>query len=255
MKAVTATLRSALADAFARRAAFWSQATVMVVNDMAWVTFWFIFFNRVGQVRRWDTDSVMLLLAMLTTSAGIVLGLLSNARRIPQLVADGALDETLSLPVAPLWHLLVRRIDPVNVGDVLFGVALFVIIGQPTPGRVLAYAAGVVASVVLLTGFLVTAGSTVFFTGRSQAGDLGLHAILLLASYPADVFGGYTKVLMFTVVPAAFVSAVPARLIDDFSLGSAVGLLTAAAAFAVVAWATFSLGLRRYTSGSAWTRG
>jgi ABC-type uncharacterized transport system permease subunit len=55
-------------------------------------------------------------------------------------------------------------------------------------------------------------------------------------------------------VPAAFISAVPAQLINDFDVGRAVALAGVAAAFAVVATATFTLGLRRYTSGSVWTR-
>ena len=73
--------------------------------------FWVIFFQEVASVRGWDVDRVLLLLAVLRTSAGLVPGLLSNSRRIPTLVADGSLDEVLTLPVAPLPHLLVRRWD------------------------------------------------------------------------------------------------------------------------------------------------
>ena len=81
---------------------------------------------------------------------------------------------------------------------------------------------------MLLTGFLVLTGSLVFFTGRGESADLGLNAVLLLASYPADVFAGATKVLLYTAVPAAFVSGVPAELVDDFDVGDAallVGIL------------------------------
>jgi hypothetical protein len=47
---------------------------------------------------------------------------------------------------------------------------------------------------------------------------------------------------------------VPARLVDDFDPGRALGLAAAATVFAVAASATFTAGLRRYTSGSIWTR-
>lgn len=255
MTALTTTMRTAFRDSFAKRASFWSQMTIMAINDVAWVVFWIIFFRRVGTVRGWDVDLVLLLFAVITTAAGLVLGLLSNARRIPTLVDEGALDEILSLPVAPLPHLLVRRIDAVNLGDVAFGISLFVLAGAPTPARVLTYVAGVAASALLLTGFLVAAGSLVFFIGRGQAGDLGLHAIILFASYPADVFSGYTRTMLYTVIPAAFVSTVPARLIADFDAADALMLMAAAAAFAVLGVAMFTAGLRRYTSSSAWARG
>ncbi len=251
----TAVLRSAFADAAARRSAFWTQIAAMIVNDVAWVAFWLIFFNRVSSVRGWDADRVLLLFAVLTTSAGLVLGLLSNSRRIPTLVEDGSLDEVLALPVAPLPHLLVRRVDTVNLGDVAFGVVLFAVSGNPTGQRLLVFLVGSLASAVLLTGFLVLTGSLVFVNGGGRAGDLGLHSVLLLASYPADVFTGATKALLYTAVPAAFVSAVPARLIDDFSVSDALLLLGAAGVFATLGWAAFTAGLRRYTSGSSWGRG
>lgn len=249
-----ATFRGAMTDALARRASFYSQVAIMVLNDMMWIVFWAIFFRRVNDVRGWNIDSVLLLYATLCTSAGLVLGLCSNARRIPQIVDDGSLDRVLTLPVSPLAQLLVRKIDPVNLGDVAFGLALFAVVGDPTLPRVAAFAFAVTCSALVLTGFLVATGSISFFAGRSQGGDLSLHAMLMLASYPASIFTGYTKGLLFTVVPAAFVSSVPSTLVDEFSWATAAGLAAAAAVFTTLGWSVFSLGLRRYTSGSGWTR-
>jgi ABC-2 type transport system permease protein len=253
MRSLRAVLRTALADAAARRAAFWAQIVAMATNDLAWVAFWLIFFNRVSTVRGWDLQRVLLLFAVLTTAAGLVLGLLSNSRRIPELVADGSLDQVLTLPVAPLPHVLLRRVDPVYLGDVVFGLVLFAVTGHPTPARIASYLGGCVVSAVLLASFLVAVGSLVFFTGRGEPGGLGLHAIILLASYPVDVFTGTVKVLLYTAVPAAFVAAVPARLIDSPDLTDTLSMLTAAAGFAFLGWLTFTLGLRRYVSGSTWS--
>jgi ABC-2 type transport system permease protein len=254
VRAVLATMRAALAEVRANPAALWTQAGAMVANDVAWVAFWLLFFDRVGDVRGWDADGVLLLFAILTTDAGLVLGLLSNARRVGQLAADGELDAVLALPVPPLAYLLVRRIDATNLGDVAFGVGLFALAGEPTPQRVAVYLAGVVAGAVVLAGFLVATGSVTFFTGRGEVGELGLHSILLLAAYPADIFTGAPKALLYTAVPAAFVAAVPSTLVDDFDLAKAAILAAVAAAVAFAGWATFTLGLRRYTSGSVWTQ-
>jgi ABC-2 type transport system permease protein len=73
---------------------------------------------------------------------------------------------------------------------------------------------------------------------------------VLLGSYPVDVFAGGAKLLAYTVVPAAFVSTVPARIIMDFDAGQALVLSAVAARVALV----FRAGLRRYTSGAVWTR-
>ena len=157
----------------------------MVVNDLAWVVFWVIFFHAVATVRGWDADRVLLLLAVLCTSArASSSACCPTAGASAELVADGALDEVLALPVAPLPHLLVRRVDTVNLGDVAFGLVLFAVAGAPDPAAHPVYVAGTLASAVLLTGFLVATGSLVFFTGRRESADLGLNAVLLLAVLP-----------------------------------------------------------------------
>jgi ABC-type uncharacterized transport system permease subunit len=63
-----------------------------------------------------------------------------------------------------------------------------------------------------------------------------------------------TKVLLYTVVPAAFVAAVPSRLIDGFSAGELAVLVGVACAAVAIASAVFTAGLRRYTSSALWTR-
>lgn len=254
MSGLWATVRSAFAEVIAKPRALAAQMTVMAINDFVWVVFWVLFIDRVGTLGGWDRDSIILLQAVLTTAGGISLGLLSNARRVGAMAVNGDLDAVLALPVHPLPFVLLRRIEPVNLGDMAFGIVLFAVAGNPTPSRVVVFLLVVVASATLLTGFLVLTGALAFFLGRSESGELGFHGMLLLGAYPVDVFAGSIRVLLFTVVPAAFVSAVPARLITDFDPGRALSLALAAAVFAIAAATTFTLGLRRYTSGSIWTR-
>jgi ABC-2 type transport system permease protein len=254
MRAALATLRAAMAEVRANRASFRVQVGVMILNDLAWVAFWGLFFNRVGTVRGWDLFRVLLLYAVLTVAGGLVLGVFANARRLGSIAAEGGLDAALSLPVTPLAHVLVRRIEPTNLGDLVFGVAVFVLAGGPTPGRAAMFLVVSLAGAVVLLGFLVTVGSLAFFTGRAEPGELGFNAIVALASYPADILTGSSRLLVHTVIPAAFVATVPATLVDQFDLRLALALAGAAVVSAGAGWAVFTIGLRRYASGSIWTR-
>lgn len=240
-------------EAWSNRRSFWVQVLVMILNDAIWILFWLLFFNRIGSLRGWDIDKVLVLLAVLTTSAGIVLGLLTNARRIGELATDGNLDATLALPTATLPHLLTRRIETTNVGDLLFGIGLFVVAGDPTPQRTLVFLFGVVCSVGIMAGFLILVGSSAFFLGRNEAGELGFNALLLFSSYPVDVFAGMTKIFLYAVVPAGFISVTPANLITEFQWRWAAASLGMAGAMVAAGVIVFHLGLRRYTSGSTWT--
>ena len=78
----------------------------------------------------------MVLFAILTMVAGISLGIVANARKIGELAANGELDAVLALPVGSLAYLLVRRVDTVMLGDLLFGPVLFVLAGEPTLERI-----------------------------------------------------------------------------------------------------------------------
>ncbi len=255
MRGLRATMRNALAEAAAKRAALLSAMSVMIVNDVVWVVFWVLFFHRVGTLHGWDSHRILLLLSVITSAAGITLGFLANARRVGAMAVAGELDAVLSLPVPPLAYVLLRRVEPTNLGDLAFGIVLFLVSGSPTPGRIVVFVGVVTAAAVLMTGFLVLTGSIAFFAGRGEGGELGFHAILLLGSYPVDVFAGAAKVVLYTVVPAAFVSSVPARLIASFDAGRAAWLVGIAAAFGLAGASAFTCGLRRYTSGAVWTRG
>jgi ABC-2 type transport system permease protein len=254
MRGLLATMRNALAEAAANRASLVSNMVVMAINDGVWIVFWLLFFHRVGSIHGWDADRIVLLLAVLTTAGGIALGLLANGRRVGAMAVEGELDAVLALPVPPLAYLLLRRVEPANLGDIVFGVTLFAIAGSPSVERTVVFVGVVLAAATLMTGFMVMTGSLAFFVGRSEGGELGFHAILLLGSYPVDVFAGAAKVLLFTIVPAAFVSSVPARLVESFDPVEAAALAAVALTFALAGWLTFTLGLRRYTSGAVWVR-
>ena len=247
------TWLGAWAEAWANRRSFWLQVSIMIVNDVAWIIFWVLFFRRIGEIRGWDIDQLLVLLAVLTTSAGIVLGLMANTRKIGELAAGGGLDAALTMPTPTLPHLLSRRVDTTNVGDLLFGIALFLAFGNPTPQRTLVFLFAVACSVLVITGFLVLVGSSAFFVGRNEGGELGFHALLLFSSYPVDIFAGLTKIFLYAVVPAGFVSAAPARLVAQFDWRWATALLAVGLGLTFVASTVFNLGLRRYTSGSIWT--
>lgn len=255
MTVVVRTLRTALAEAWANRRSFWIQVSAMVLNDVTWIVFWALFFRQVGRINGWGLDQMILLYAILATVSGVSLGLLANARRIGPLVADGGLDAVLTLPVDPLSYLLVRRVDTALLGDLVFGPALFVIAGHPTVERTALYLAGSLVGSVVFVSFVVLLGSLTFLGGgRGAQADLGYQALLILSSYPLDVFGGVTKLVMFTVVPAAFVTGLPVHLVDRFRWPTLAAMVSVAAGTAVLARAAFSMGLRRYRSGSAWTR-
>jgi ABC-2 type transport system permease protein len=75
--------------------------------------------------------------------------------------------------------------------------------------------------------------------------------MVTFALYPITLFNNTAKLILFIVVPAAFMGAVPAGFVRSFSWSSIGLMILAAAGFLALALLLFQLGLRRYESGSA----
>jgi ABC-2 type transport system permease protein len=75
--------------------------------------------------------------------------------------------------------------------------------------------------------------------------------MVTFAIYPITLFDRMAKLILFTVIPAALIGAVPAEFTRQFTWQTLALLLGGAVVFLALAIVVFQLGLRRYESGSA----
>jgi ABC-2 type transport system permease protein len=75
-------------------------------------------------------------------------------------------------------------------------------------------------------------------------------ALISFSTYPMDIFNGAVRLLLFTVLPAGFISFIPLQLLHRFTW-PLVGIMIAATLIIVLLAASiFELGMRRYESGN-----
>jgi ABC-2 type transport system permease protein len=111
-------------------------------------------------------------------------------------------------------------------------------------------AAGVAGAVVLVAT-AVLLHSAAFWLGRTESASRQLYECTLMFSlYPDTLFTGPVRWMLFTIIPAGFVSYLPAELIRAPAVSTAVWIALGATAYAVVATWVFQRGLRAYSSGS-----
>ncbi len=75
-------------------------------------------------------------------------------------------------------------------------------------------------------------------------------ALVSLSSYPTVIFHGIIKAVLFTLIPAGFLSYVPVQLLRAFSWPLLGGLVLFTVAITAAAIGVFQAGLRRYESGN-----
>lgn len=233
------------------RAAFFSKIFSMIFNDLIWMFFWWIFFTRFPQTAGYNVRDTLTLWVLAALAIGWSQVIFGNSARIGRLVAMGELDYYLAVPKNVLFHLCISYMDVMAFGDLVFALVAFGVLYRPDPltfGLMLVL--GFFGGLVLLS-FTIIAQSLVFFLGNSQGlADQIMFSIITFSTYPEHLFKGVVRAVLYTLIPAAFVSYLPVTLLHQFSWPLFGLLVAVAVVFVALAFGVFYWGLRRYESGN-----
>jgi len=233
------------------RGAFISQVVSMFINDGAWVFFWILFFRRFPVLHGWTVTDVIALWAVVTAGFGLAFGIMGNAFQLAASIAQGEIDVWLLQPRAVLPHMLLGRSAPSAWGDALFGFVVYLGFVRPDLMHAVVFVFMSLIVAVVFIGFAVLCGSLSFFMGHAGAlADQWRNALISFSTYPPTLFQGAVKVLLYTAIPAGFVSYLPVETLRSMSPLDA--LMCVGGAFLVLAAGVgaFYGGLRRYESGN-----
>lgn len=250
-KLVAAYLRANLNAQLEYRGAFVTEALAMFVNDASWVAFWVLFFRRFQALNGWSLNDVLMVWAITTAGFGIAHSVMGNGWNLARLIMNGELDLWLLYPRAVLSHLLLGRTVATAWGDAAFGYAVYLVFLRPDAAHFLAFVVLSLFVAVAFVGFSVLSASLAFFVGNAVTlSEQWRFAVITFSTYPETLFSGLAKLLLFTAIPAAFVSYVPVEALRTLSMRRFALSLCGALAIAGIGTATFYLGLRRYESGN-----
>lgn len=251
LRLVRGYLRHNLMSAMAYRGAFLMQVFGMLLNDVMLLFFWTILFNRFPTLNGWELADVVVLYGLVAVGFGIATAVCGNSGRVAQIIASGDLDYYMVLPADPLLHLLISRSSLPSWGDILFGLVVYLVV---VPERWTLFPLFVflgILSGVIFVAFSVIVGALAFWLGQSQNLAMQLrNALLTFGLYPVDIFPNGVRLLLYTLIPAAFVGSIPAALLMEFRWSRLIGLMVFTVASVIVARWVFAMGLRRYESGN-----
>jgi ABC-2 type transport system permease protein len=233
------------------RGAFVAQVVAMFVNDCVWVVFWTLFFTRFPVLRGWDVRDVITVWAIAASGFGFAHAIFGNTLELAKLVAQGQLDVWMLYPRALLPHMLLGRMSATAWGDALFGYVVYIVYVRPDATHFALFVALSFSVAIVFVAFGVITGSISFFLGNSAVlTDQWRMAMLTFSTYPATLFTGVVKVLIFTIVPAGFVTYLPIEALRNLSLVDASLAFAGSFGLLGVSVLVFHAGLRRYESGN-----
>lgn len=241
-----------LLSAMEYRVSFLLQVLGMMLNNAAYFVFWFIFFDRFESVSGWGLADMFVLFGTVAASFGLGVFLFGNIRSLSEVISGGRLDYYLALPRPVLLHSLASRSHASGLGDFLYGILSFLFARQYALDSVARFVVGVVLGTVVFVSFLTLVQSLAFWIGSASMIAMQVsNALITFALYPLTLFDGTAKLILFTIIPAAFIGAVPAEFVRAFSWEQLLLMVGAAGGLLWLSVTVFYRGLRRYESGSA----
>lgn len=231
---------------------FLIQVFGMVLNNGAFVIFWLVLFGRIGgEIGGYGFEDVMFLWSVAASGIGLGVVLFGNANMLSRVIYSGELDVYLLQPKPVLPNVVMSRMIVAGWGDFMYGVILFAVTQPITVAGCLLF--------LLFTGLLAFVYSALqviyhsisFYLGNAEgfaqmAGDL----IITFVIYPGSIFKGASAWILHSLIPAAFVAYIPARIFRELDLRLLPIVIVADILFVALAFLVFRRGLKRYESGN-----
>jgi len=220
-----------LQSAMEYRGAFLSQVVFMFINNLMLLFFWWILFARMESLNGWGFGHIRILYAVVSGAFASQALLFGGSLSLSKAIAEGRLDFYLTLPKPVLLHVLISRSSPSAWGDLAFALITFVLVSSPSLGKMIGFLILMFTAGTVMTAFAVLAHSLSFWLGRSERlADQLTEALLSFSLYPEGIFSTATRLVLYTLIPAGFVSYLPVRILHEFTAANLVLLLIFAAA-------------------------
>ena len=253
-KAIALTLnylKFNLMSAMEYRGAFLLQMFGMVLNDLALLFFWGVFYTQFPALNGWALSDVLTLYALVAADFALSNILFGNGFNLARIIATGGLDYYLALPASPLLHVLVSHMEVPAWGDLLFGVGLFAVLWGANPAAWLLFVVSTALGAAVMVSFAVAVGSLAFYLGNAEALAMqGVNALISFGMYPIDLFPSAVRIVLYSLIPAAFLSSIPANLVRSFDWPSLLSYAAGVLVILLAARWVFYHGLRQYESGN-----
>lgn len=221
---------------------------LMFAQNFLFFAMWIIFFGSVKQIKGWGLEEVGTLYGTVALSFGLSLFLFDGARRIADYLRDGAIDHFLTRPRHPLIAILFSRSNAQSLGDIISGPFYCLLFGHMPLNKLGFWFLLVCCSVVIFVSTIIIMFSLAFwlYRGAGQLSQQLFEMLLIFSMTPSHGQPLPVQIVMYSVLPVAFISLFPVTLTRNFDWPPMLMLLAAVPIYAALAVLVFNAGLRHY---------
>ena len=240
----------ALMRAMVNKATFVMSIVFMILNNATFIIQYLILFSLKEDVGGYTFNQVLMLWALASGTFGVAHFFFKKAFNLSETITNGKLDAYIVQPKNILLQAITSDIDSSAIGDLLYGFILIFVSGISIKKFIL-FTIFVILGGLIHVAFAVILASFSFWISRSDIiADTFNSMIIHINTYPEGIFGGITRVVLYTLIPVGFISYIPVQVLTSFNIMSFIYVLLFTAFIIGVAFFMFYKGLKKYSSSN-----
>lgn len=233
------------------RVSFLSQVIGMIINNSAFLFFWWVIFRNVSSIQGYSFSDVLILWGLASSTYAVNFLFFGNVLELSSLIISGGLDSFLVQPKDVVINSSAARMEVSAWGDLLYGFIIFALSGRFSLFNLLLFTVFAFVGGIIFFATMLFINSLAFYLGNIESSKRIFEMFFLtFSTYPEGIYGKYIRMLFYTFIPVGFMAFMPVGVIKSFSIIRLLIIFTAAFVYISAAYIIFYKGLARYESGN-----
>ena len=198
---------------------FFIQSVCMIFNDLFFLVFWIVVFNsNNGNINGTTMNDIMFIWSIPTIAYGIANFFFGGTNKLGTYLLEGGLDSFLVQPKSVIISVMLSGMEFSAFGDLLYGAVVgFIAVEFNIAKFILLLILGIISSIFFICTQTIIRLLTVFIGNTDNIERVYTNSMMInFASYPEVIYGSAVKFLIYTIIPSAYVSFVPIKIITTF---------------------------------------
>ncbi len=234
---------------------FWMMAAAGFLMRALMMGVAFVLYRNVPEIAGFTEGQVYLIMSFMFITEGMSNIFFDGIWYIPRLVFGGELDVMLSRPVSPLYQILSHEVGLHGMGVLAIGFlslffALAVLNALTITAAFLCLIFIACGTAVRTSSYLIGACNVFWLKAGGQVNiPYTMYSVGEYAKYPVKVYPLFMQIVLFGLIPYAFIGYVPCLVLTgERTLLYVLMTMAVSTAYLLLARAVFYKGIRKYES-------
>lgn len=242
-----------LLSAMEYKKSFIVQTIFMFVNNGFFLIFWNVVFGINGNsINGLEMRDILYLWSIPTISYGLVASVFGGVKKLDQYIISGGLDSFLTQPKNAYINIITSNCDFGGFGDLLYGTCIAIYLSSNIFDFLIQLFYGIIGAIIIIATTTIIRSLSVWIGDVRHMAQTYEHTMLInFSTYPEVIYGDVTKFIIYTIIPAGYMTHLPIKLIGKFNIFGFLLVLFATMVYIILAIMMFKKVLSKYESGNS----